>query len=224
MRTFFLTLLLVLSIGTTTLAQGVDLAGILQLLEELKAQVEQLQQSFNQQTFLFNNIQTQLNDMTEKFDASQETIQRIPIIEEQILPLLDQVGEFENILDQIFAVEQKLAPLLEQWPAVQEAMQTMTAIQTSFNEQVEMMAGLQQIVRELTDPTSTNEQVDALQTQVTALEQQVNDAEVQEAVLQEQINSAQMWNWVALGGVAVLLVLQVVFLMIGSRNKQTSAV
>jgi len=221
MKAFLLCFLLIISVGTTGLAQGLDLASILSLLESLKAQVEKLQQSFDQQTFQFGNIQQQFNDFSEKFDASQETIGRIPILEEQVLPLLNQVGEFETILDQIFELDQQLAPLLDQWPAVQEVMQTMTSIQTSFNEQVDMLAGVQQIVRGLTD-TTDDVQVEALQTQVTALEQQINETQASETTLREELSNVQLWNWVALGGIAVLLILQIVVMMM--RNRQQSAI
>ncbi len=220
MKAILLSFLLIISIGTTGFAQGVDLTSILALLESLKAQVEKLQQSFDQQTFQFSNIQQQLNDFSEKFDASQETIARISVIEEQVLPLLDRVGEFETILDQVFELDQQLAPLLDQWPAVQEVMQTMTSIQTSFNEQVDMLAGVQQIVRGLTD-TTDDVQVEALQTQVAALEQQIDESQASETTLREELSQVQLWNWVALGGVAVLLILQVAFMIMRNRRQPT---
>src|SRR5574337_1046934 len=155
-------LLMVLFVGQSGFAQGgLDLANVLKVLEDLKNQVQTLQQSFTEQGTQIANLNDQIKGLS------------------------------------------------DQWPAVQEMAQTFSSLQTQLSDQLKKVSQLQQAISTLAQPNA-EPRVDALQAQMMSLQQDVQVTRAENEAMQSQLNATQGWTWLALGGVVLLVIVQIV--------------
>ena len=177
-------LALALCLESLAFAQGgLDLANILQVLEDLKSQMQSLQQSFTDQASQVSGLNEQVGALTQQWGTAQQLIEKVPGLESQV------------------------APLLAQWPQVQQMAQTFGTLQGQLSDQLQKLAQLQQAVAGL-GASSADPRLDAVQAQMVSLQQDIQSTRSEKQAIQAQLDSMQMWMWGALGGVAILLVLQ----------------
>lgn len=183
-RGIWTALVLVLCVGLPGFAQGgLDLANILQVLEDLKSQMQSLQQSFTDQASQVGGLNEQVGALTQQWGTVQQLIEKVPGLESQV------------------------APLLAQWPQVQQMAQTFGSLQGQLSDQLTKLAQLQQAVSGLS-ASSNDPRLDALQAQMVSLQQDIQSTRSEKEAIQAQLDSMQMWTWIALGGVGILLLLQ----------------
>lgn len=174
-----------------------DLAQLLQLLNQLQAQVQSVQETLTLQAAQLGELGQQTSALSIELSQAKGALARVSDLEGQLAPLLDQT----------FSLQQRVAPLLAGWPAVQEALNTIAALQGGFNEQLAAVAQLRKAVDGLGAPAD-DARIGALQTQITALQGELNSARNREAVLGQRLDAQQAGAWGALVLAVVALAAQ----------------
>lgn len=183
-RGVWMALVLALCLGLSGFAQGgLDLANIVKVLDDLKNQMQSLQQSFTDQASQLTSLSGQVSGLSQQWGTAQQLIEKVPGLESQ------------------------LEPVLAQWPAVQQMAQTFGSLQGQLSDQLTKLSQLQQAVAGL-GASGADPRLDALQAQLVGLQQDVQSTRSEKEALQAQLDGMQMWTWAALGGVAILLLLQ----------------
>lgn len=183
-RGMWTALVMVVCLGSLGHAQGgLDLVNIVKVLDELKGQLQSLQQSFADQATQINGLNQQVGALTQRWAGVQQFVEKVPGLEAQ------------------------LAPLLEQWPVLEGMAQTFGSLQGQLSEQLQKLGQLQQAVAGLS-ASGGDPRLDALQSEVANLQRDLQETRADKQTLQARLDSMQWWIWVALGGVGLLLLLQ----------------
>jgi ABC-type transporter Mla subunit MlaD len=215
MRSLFI---FVISVFIVWMPASAQLTDILELFEELKAQVETLQETFTTQGDQLSAMTERMDAVVENWNRAQPLLDRIPILDQSMGPLLEQTGDWQNILNQVFATQQQLAPLLQEWPAIQEMISTVTSMQSSFNDQLAAVTQLQQTIQNITQP-QTNPRIESMEVQLADFAQIIQAEENTQLRLQQQLDDTQMWLWIALGGLSILLIFHIITWIVFRQRK-----
>jgi len=219
MRIFLILIGVVLIHTNPAFAQLNDM---LKLLEELKTQFDSLQEAFTTQGVQIETLSDQLGSLATRWDEAQTLLDRVPVLEQSVGPLLEQTSEWPEVLNQVFATQQQLAPLLQQWPAVQEMLNSVASLQGSFNDQLQTIAEIQQTIQSGAQPPD-GARMGTLELQLASLQQTVQNLQTEREQLGRQMDNLQLWLWVMLGGVALLLVAQVAARIISAQRNPSAS-